>query len=110
MSNPDMCTPIACALSWPERIDAPVKKLDLAAVGTLQFEAPDSQWIFAAGAQLLISRTGGATWTRSGATSDGLFPYKISLQRADTGWTLWAIYDSASFLVNPPVHVPSRRG
>jgi 1-deoxy-D-xylulose-5-phosphate reductoisomerase len=42
LSHPDMCTPIAHALAWPERIAAPVKKLDFAAVGSLQFEAPDT--------------------------------------------------------------------
>jgi len=42
MSMPDMRTPIAHALAWPERIEAPVKKLDLAAIGNLTFEAPDS--------------------------------------------------------------------
>ena len=42
MSMPDMCTPIACALAWPERIKAPVQKLDLASIGTLQFEKPDT--------------------------------------------------------------------
>lgn len=41
MSLPDMCTPIAYALGWPERLAAPVGKLDLAAIGQLQFEAPD---------------------------------------------------------------------
>ncbi len=41
MSLPDMCTPIAYALAWPERIEAPVGKLDLAAIGNLQFETPD---------------------------------------------------------------------
>jgi 1-deoxy-D-xylulose-5-phosphate reductoisomerase len=41
MSQPDMCTPIAHALAWPKRISAPVEKLDLAAIGQLQFEAPD---------------------------------------------------------------------
>ncbi len=41
LSCPDMCTPIAYALAWPERIKAPVKKLDLAAIGSLQFDAPD---------------------------------------------------------------------
>lgn len=41
MSMPDMCTPIAYALAWPERVAAPVQKLDLAAIGNLQFEAPD---------------------------------------------------------------------
>jgi hypothetical protein len=72
----------------------------------LQFEAPYSQWIFGAGARLLISRTGGASWTQGGTPSDGLFPYKISLQRADSGWTLWAIYDSASFQGSRMVHAP----
>ncbi|MBY0407118.1 MAG: 1-deoxy-D-xylulose-5-phosphate reductoisomerase, partial [Rickettsiales bacterium] len=38
---PDMRTPIAYALGWPERIAAPVEKLDLARIGSLQFEAPD---------------------------------------------------------------------
>lgn len=42
MSMPDMCTPIANALAWPERIKAPVPKLDLAAIGSLQFETPDT--------------------------------------------------------------------
>ncbi len=42
MSPPDMCTPIAYALAWPERAAAPVKKLDLAALGRLTFEEPDT--------------------------------------------------------------------
>jgi 1-deoxy-D-xylulose-5-phosphate reductoisomerase len=33
--------PIAYALHHPERVDVPVPALDLAAVGTLAFEAPD---------------------------------------------------------------------
>lgn len=41
MASPDMRTPIALALSWPQRIDAPTKRLDLAALGSLTFEAPD---------------------------------------------------------------------
>ena len=43
MSHPDMCTPIAHALAWPQRIEAPVKKLDFTRIGSLQFEAPDIQ-------------------------------------------------------------------
>ncbi len=42
MSHPDMKTPIAYALAWPDRMSAPVKKLDFAALSTLQFEAPDA--------------------------------------------------------------------
>ncbi len=43
MSVPDMCTPIAHALAWPERMSAPVKPLDLAKLGRLEFEAPDTK-------------------------------------------------------------------
>jgi 1-deoxy-D-xylulose-5-phosphate reductoisomerase len=43
MSCPDMRTPIAYSLAWPERMAAPTKRLDLAELGTLTFEAPDTQ-------------------------------------------------------------------
>jgi 1-deoxy-D-xylulose-5-phosphate reductoisomerase len=38
---PDMRTPIAHALGWPERLESGVQFLDLARAGSLQFEAPD---------------------------------------------------------------------
>ena len=41
MGDPDMRTPIAYSLAWPERMAAPVERLDLAKVGQLTFEAPD---------------------------------------------------------------------
>lgn len=41
LGNPDMRTPIAHALSWPERIDAGVSTLDLIAQARLDFQAPD---------------------------------------------------------------------
>ena len=41
LGNPDMRTPIAHALAWPERIDSGVTSLDLCAVGKLEFEPPD---------------------------------------------------------------------
>ncbi|MDA8827598.1 1-deoxy-D-xylulose-5-phosphate reductoisomerase [Luminiphilus sp.] len=41
LGNPDMRTPIAYGLSWPERIDAGVAPLDLVSVAKLDFEAPD---------------------------------------------------------------------
>ncbi|MBK5516316.1 1-deoxy-D-xylulose-5-phosphate reductoisomerase [Pseudomonas sp. TH10] len=43
LGNPDMRTPIANALAWPERIDSGVAPLDLFAVARLDFEAPDEQ-------------------------------------------------------------------
>ncbi|MDH5408351.1 MAG: 1-deoxy-D-xylulose-5-phosphate reductoisomerase [Gammaproteobacteria bacterium] len=41
LGQPDMRTPIANALAWPERIDAGVSGLDMFAVGQLEFEQPD---------------------------------------------------------------------
>ena len=41
LGNPDMRTPIAHALAYPERIEAGVEPLDLLKVGTLNFVAPD---------------------------------------------------------------------
>lgn len=41
LGNPDMRTPIAYGLAWPERIDAGVEALDLFQVARLEFEAPD---------------------------------------------------------------------
>jgi 1-deoxy-D-xylulose-5-phosphate reductoisomerase len=43
MSSPDMRTPIAYSLAWPERMHAPTKRLNLAALGALSFEAPDPE-------------------------------------------------------------------
>lgn len=41
LGNPDMRTPIAHALAWPERMASGVERLDLVAVGRLDFAAPD---------------------------------------------------------------------
>lgn len=41
MGNPDMRTPIAHGLAYPERINAGVQSLNLADIGTLSFMAPD---------------------------------------------------------------------
>ncbi len=43
LGNPDMRTPIAYALAWPERIEAGVAPLDLFAIAKLDFAAPDFQ-------------------------------------------------------------------
>ena len=41
MGTPDMRTPIAFALGWPERMVAPAARLALEEIGDLTFEAPD---------------------------------------------------------------------
>jgi 1-deoxy-D-xylulose-5-phosphate reductoisomerase len=43
LGNPDMRTPIAHALAWPDRIDSGVSALDLFEVAKLEFEAPDAE-------------------------------------------------------------------
>ena len=43
LGNPDMRTPIAHALAFPERIDSGVGSLDLIAAARLDFQAPDPQ-------------------------------------------------------------------
>ena len=42
LGNPDMRTPIAHALAWPERMASGVQALDLCAIGRLEFEEPDT--------------------------------------------------------------------
>jgi 1-deoxy-D-xylulose-5-phosphate reductoisomerase len=41
LGSPDMRIPIAFALAWPERMATPAERLDLARIGSLDFEPPD---------------------------------------------------------------------
>ncbi len=41
LGTPDMRIPIAHCLAWPDRMETPVPRLDLAAIARLDFEAPD---------------------------------------------------------------------
>ena len=43
MAVPDMRTPIAHCLAYPDRVETKVRRLDLAAIGSLSFERPDFQ-------------------------------------------------------------------
>jgi len=43
LGPPDMRAPIAFAFAWPNRMSWPAPRLDLAAVGALTFEAPDTE-------------------------------------------------------------------
>jgi len=43
LGAPDMQTPIAVALAWPDRMQTPVQRLDLASIGQLTFDAPDPE-------------------------------------------------------------------
>ena len=60
LGQPDMRTPIAYCLAWPDRVDAGVEPLDLVAAGRLDFEAPDlDAFPCLALAQQAITRPGG---------------------------------------------------
>ncbi|MBN8197466.1 1-deoxy-D-xylulose-5-phosphate reductoisomerase [Thalassospira povalilytica] len=43
LGSPDMRTPIAYALAWPERIKVDVPRLDFATIGGLNFQQPDTE-------------------------------------------------------------------
>lgn len=43
LGNPDMRTPIALGLAWPDRVSAGVSALELFTTGSLNFEAPDER-------------------------------------------------------------------
>jgi 1-deoxy-D-xylulose-5-phosphate reductoisomerase len=60
LACPDMRTPIAMALAWPQRMPAPTQKLDLASLATLNFEAPDLNRFPALGVAIAAMRRGGA--------------------------------------------------
>lgn len=60
MGPPDMKTPIACALAWPDRLAWAAPKLDLAALGRLTFEAPDEARFPALGLARQALQAGGA--------------------------------------------------
>lgn len=61
LGSPDMRTPIGYCLGWPARTATPVTPLDLAALGTLTFEAPDRRrFPCLALAEAALARGGGA--------------------------------------------------
>jgi 1-deoxy-D-xylulose-5-phosphate reductoisomerase len=59
LGAPDMRTPIAHALAWPDRVTSGVQSLDLVKVGTLRFEAPDLRRFPALGLAQEAARAGG---------------------------------------------------
>lgn len=60
LGAPDMRIPIAYALAWPDRMETPCERLDLAKVATLNFEAPDLERFPALALALEALKAGGA--------------------------------------------------
>ena len=60
LGNPDMRTPIAHALAWPDRLDSGVAPLDLVGVGRLDFQVPDPDRFPCLRLAFEAARTGGS--------------------------------------------------
>ena len=60
LSNPDMRTPIACGLAWPERIQAGIEPLNLFSVARLDFEPPDIAAFPCLGLAIEAAKAGGS--------------------------------------------------
>ena len=70
LGTPDMRTPIAYTLGWPERMPAPAERLDLAALGQLSFEPPDLERFPALRLARLALQSGGAAPTILNAANE----------------------------------------
>jgi len=60
LGTPDMRIPIAYALAWPDRMQTPCERLELAKVGRLDFTEPDTARFPALGLAWAALRAGGA--------------------------------------------------
>jgi 1-deoxy-D-xylulose-5-phosphate reductoisomerase len=70
MAAPDMRTPIAHCLAYPERIQSGARALDLAAVGQLTFQRPDLERFPALGLAIAALREGGGAATALNAANE----------------------------------------
>lgn len=70
LGSPDMRCPIAHALAWPERIETPAERLDLARLASLTFEAPDPVRFPALRLAREVLRTGGSAPTILNAANE----------------------------------------
>ncbi|MFZ2853116.1 MAG: 1-deoxy-D-xylulose-5-phosphate reductoisomerase [Rhodocyclaceae bacterium] len=70
LGNPDMRTPIAHALAYPERIAAGVAPLDLFAVASLDFERPDFERFPCLALAYRALREGGSSSTTLNAANE----------------------------------------
>lgn len=61
LGQPDMRTPIAHALAWPERIDSGVESLDFTRAASLTFEDPDFERFPCLALAVEASREGGSS-------------------------------------------------
>jgi 1-deoxy-D-xylulose-5-phosphate reductoisomerase len=79
LGSPDMRTPLAYALAWPERVESGAKRLDLKALGALTFSAPDVQRFPCLGYAYAALRAGGGASAVLNAANE--FAVEAFLQR-----------------------------
>jgi 1-deoxy-D-xylulose-5-phosphate reductoisomerase len=70
LGNPDMRTPIAHALAWPQRCESGVESLDLVRLGRMTFEAPDLGRFPCLALAQRAARTGGSAPTILNAANE----------------------------------------
>ena len=70
LGSPDMRTPIAYSLAWPDRLAVPVPRLDLAQIGSLTFENPDIIKFPAIGLAREVLKMGAAAATTMNAANE----------------------------------------
>lgn len=70
MGSPDMRTPIAHALAWPERIPAPSPRVDFKALKSLNFEEPDETRFPALAVGRQVLKSGGTAPTTMNAANE----------------------------------------
>lgn len=70
LGSPDMRTPIAFALGWPNRMEAPSPRLDLAKIAELTFERPDTDQFPALRLARQVLQTGGTAPTILNAANE----------------------------------------
>jgi 1-deoxy-D-xylulose-5-phosphate reductoisomerase len=70
MGNPDMRTPIAHAMAWPERIESGVEPLDIFEVANFEFEKPDMQRFACLRLAYEAMQTGGTATTILNAANE----------------------------------------
>jgi 1-deoxy-D-xylulose-5-phosphate reductoisomerase len=70
LGSPDMRIPIAHCLAWPQRIDGPAVRLDLAQLSTLTFENPDLSRFPGLGLARQALETGGSAPTVLNAANE----------------------------------------
>jgi 1-deoxy-D-xylulose-5-phosphate reductoisomerase len=70
LGSPDMRIPIAHCLAWPERLDGPAPRLDLAQIASLTFAAPDLERFPALALARRVLEAGGAAPTILNAANE----------------------------------------